>query len=156
FLYGGREDAPGNVGFYDQLLALKWVRDNIHAFGGDRDQITIFGESAGSWSVSAHILSPLSKGMFKRAIMESGAHLYNKDRDVLNTTEAVLEAKQVARLLNCSESEDWLKCLRKADGMAVINLDNGLTVPVLGTEFLPISAQKAFETKKFNSGLDLI
>ncbi|CAG2178468.1 unnamed protein product, partial [Oppiella nova] len=54
FLYGDREDAPGNVGFYDQLLALKWVRDNIHLFGGDKDQITIFGQSAGSWSVSAH------------------------------------------------------------------------------------------------------
>ncbi|CAG2180771.1 unnamed protein product, partial [Oppiella nova] len=94
--------------------------------------------------------------MFKRAIMESGARLYNKDRDVLNTTEALLEAKQMARLMNCSESEDWLKCLRKADGMAVINLDNALIVSVLGTEFLPISAQKAFETKKFNSDIDLL
>ncbi|CAG2113531.1 unnamed protein product, partial [Medioppia subpectinata] len=70
FLYGDREDAPGNVGFYDQLLALKWVRENAHQFGGDKDQITILGGSAGSWSVSAHILSPLSKGLFKRAIME--------------------------------------------------------------------------------------
>ncbi|CAG2114429.1 unnamed protein product [Medioppia subpectinata] len=61
FLYGGDETAPGNAGFYDQLLALKWVRENIHLFGGDRDEITIFGFSAGSWSVSAHILSPLSK-----------------------------------------------------------------------------------------------
>ncbi|CAG2171427.1 unnamed protein product [Oppiella nova] len=83
FLYGGDETAPGNVDFYDQLLALKWVRDNIHAFGGDRDEITIFGESAGSWSVSAHILSPLSKGLFKRAIMESGALMFNKDRPAL-------------------------------------------------------------------------
>ncbi|CAG2119446.1 unnamed protein product, partial [Medioppia subpectinata] len=56
WLYGDREDAPGNVGFYDQLLALKWVRENAHKFGGDRDRITIFGMSAGSWSVSAHIL----------------------------------------------------------------------------------------------------
>ncbi|CAG2122436.1 unnamed protein product, partial [Medioppia subpectinata] len=61
FLYGGDQTAPGNVGFYDQLLGLKWVRENIHKFGGDKDQITIFGVSAGSWSVSAHILSPLSK-----------------------------------------------------------------------------------------------
>ncbi|CAG2114980.1 unnamed protein product, partial [Medioppia subpectinata] len=59
FLYGDREDAPGNVGFFDQLLALKWVRENAEQFGGDRDEITILGESAGSWSVSAHILSPL-------------------------------------------------------------------------------------------------
>ena len=88
--------------------------------------------------------------------MESGAHLYNKDRDVISKSESILVGKQMAKDFNCSESEDWLKCLRKADGMAVINLDNWLTVPVLGTEFLPISAQKAFETKKFNSGFKLI
>ncbi|CAG2118584.1 unnamed protein product, partial [Medioppia subpectinata] len=108
-------DAPGNVGFYDQLLGLKWVRENIHLFGGDKDRITIFGESAGSWSVSAHILSPLSKGMFKRAIMESGAHMYNKDRDVVTKAEALLNAKaihaELIRELKCSILEDWLNSI---------------------------------------------
>ncbi|CAG2110334.1 unnamed protein product, partial [Medioppia subpectinata] len=85
FFYGGDETAPGNAGFYDQLLALKWVRENIHLFGGDKDQITIFGFSAGSWSVSAHILSPLSKGLFKRAIMQSGSVMYNRERPALST-----------------------------------------------------------------------
>ncbi|CAG2117407.1 unnamed protein product, partial [Medioppia subpectinata] len=115
FLYGDREDAPGNVGLYDQLLALKWVRKNIHSFGGDRDRITIFGESAGSWSVSAHILSPLSKGLFKRAIMQSGAHMFNKDRNVFNTTEALSLAKFIAKDQKCNETEDWIQCLQRVN-----------------------------------------
>ncbi|CAG2114000.1 unnamed protein product, partial [Medioppia subpectinata] len=112
FLYGADRTAPGNAGFYDQLLALKWVRENIHAFGGDRDQMTIFGQSAGSWSVSAHILSPLSKGLFKRAIMQSGAHMYNRDRPVLSTVEALQKAKQLAKRLNCDQYDyKWLDCI---------------------------------------------
>ncbi|CAG2166663.1 unnamed protein product [Oppiella nova] len=156
FMFGGREDAPGNVGFYDQLLALKWVRDNIHAFGGDRDQITIFGQSAGSWSVSAHIVSPLSKGLFKRAIMESGAHMYYKERDVINTTEAILNGQHLAEQLKCNTTEQWLQCLRGVDAKEFIKIVSFLTFPVEGTEFLPISYKKAFETKKFNSDIDLI
>ncbi|CAG2100777.1 unnamed protein product [Medioppia subpectinata] len=112
FLYGDREDAPGNVGFYDQLLALKWVRENIHVFGGDKNQITIFGVSAGSWSVSAHILSPLSKGLFKRAIMQSGAHMCNTDRDVITKAEALADGKRIAKELGCSEDMDWIQYLR--------------------------------------------
>src|SRR5581483_3756876 len=73
FLYGGSEDAPGNVGYHDQLLALKWVNDHIASFGGDPNAITIFGESAGGMSVGSHVLSPLSKGLFQRAILQSGA-----------------------------------------------------------------------------------
>ena len=75
FLYSGSDDAPGNVGFVDQYLAIKWVRDNIDAFGGDRDRITIIGESAGSVSVSAHLLSPLSQPLISHAIMMSGTLL---------------------------------------------------------------------------------
>lgn len=69
--------ASGNYGFLDQAAALEWVRKNIEQFGGDPENVTIFGESAGSISVSAQMASPVSKGLFKRAIGESGGvHIF--------------------------------------------------------------------------------
>ncbi|XP_029344195.1 esterase FE4-like [Acyrthosiphon pisum] len=72
FLNFGIEECPGNMGLKDQLFALKWIKVNISAFGGDTNNITIFGESAGSVSVHCHLLSPQSTGSFHKAIMQSG------------------------------------------------------------------------------------
>lgn len=62
----------GNYGLYDQLTAIKWVKDNIAAFGGDPENITVMGQSAGAMSVQQHCLSPLSDGLFQKAVMSSG------------------------------------------------------------------------------------
>lgn len=75
-LLGERKDeASGNFGLLDQIAALQWVRDNVASFGGDPSAVTIFGESAGGVSVNDLIASPMARGLFKRAISESGLGL---------------------------------------------------------------------------------
>lgn len=66
------QGSSGNYGILDQIAALRWVRENIAAFGGDPENITIFGQSAGAMSVQALVSSPLTKGMIRRAILQSG------------------------------------------------------------------------------------
>ncbi|KAM9292229.1 fatty acyl-CoA hydrolase precursor, medium chain-like [Gastrophryne carolinensis] len=75
FLSTGDRQISGNYGFLDQVAALRWVQENIEDFGGDRELVTIFGESAGGVSVSALVLSSLTRGLFHRAIAESGSAL---------------------------------------------------------------------------------
>ncbi|CAG9795466.1 unnamed protein product [Diatraea saccharalis] len=73
FLCLGIKEAPGNTGLRDQIAALKWIKNNIKAFGGDPDKVTVFGESAGAASVSYLIVSPAAKGLFHKVILQSGS-----------------------------------------------------------------------------------
>ncbi|GBP31971.1 Bile salt-activated lipase [Eumeta japonica] len=75
FLCLGTETAPGNAGLKDQVAALRWIKRNIAAFGGDPDNVTLFGESAGAVSTSMLVLSPLARGLFHRVIAQSGSSL---------------------------------------------------------------------------------
>ncbi|BFZ25138.1 hypothetical protein BsWGS_28177 [Bradybaena similaris] len=72
FLRGNSGHTPGNQGYWDQLLSLQWIRDNIRAFGGDPEDVTVSGESAGSLSTSLLSVSPLTKGLFTKVILLSG------------------------------------------------------------------------------------
>ncbi|XP_045502270.1 uncharacterized protein LOC123699375 [Colias croceus] len=91
FLCLGIKEAPGNAGLKDQSAALSWIKKNIAAFGGDPDNVTLFGESAGAVSVSYHIISPLSKGLFQRAIIQSGSTLapWSLQHDPIKTASSL-------------------------------------------------------------------
>ncbi|XP_075216251.1 juvenile hormone esterase-like [Lycorma delicatula] len=111
FLSTGDKSAVGNYGLKDQVLALRWVQKNINHFGGDPNQVTIAGYSAGSRSVLLHMLSPMSRGLFQRVIaMSSGA------TNPWAVTKNPLErATKLSRLFNCTteNTKDMVECLRK-------------------------------------------
>jgi carboxylesterase type B len=109
FISTGR-DAPGNNGLKDQVVALRWIRDNIESFGGDSGSVTLFGYSAGSWSITLHLVSPMSRGLFHKAIFGSGSTLGQWS---LPTNQFELAQKQ-ARLVGCPDVSPsvMLQCLR--------------------------------------------
>ena len=90
-----RHHSSGNYGLLDQIAALQWVRKNIHAFGGDPDNVTIFGQSAGAVSVACLMDSPLAQGLFNRAIAESGPGIL--PRNVRGDQSLVIREQQGAR-----------------------------------------------------------
>ena len=115
FLTTGDTAAPGNFGMLDQVEALKWVQDNIENFGGNPNKVTIFGVSAGGSSVSLHLLSPLSKGLFHQAITESGVDL--SPFAIQPTSFGVGFAKELAQKLNCptGNHNTMVACLREKE-----------------------------------------
>lgn len=102
FLNAGSDQAPGNQGLYDQNLALQWVRDNIFYFGGNESAVTLFGQDAGAASIAMHMMSPVSSGLFKRAIMQSGGAFWKLRESSMWSGHVPLGTKAVKKARNCT------------------------------------------------------
>ena len=108
---GGEEYTDLNLAIRDHICALQWIKNNIENFGGNPDNITIFGESAGGWSVSALLVSPLSKGLFHRAIIQSGGLPIGDVEDAQEFAEYICEASGCTTMdeLKKITAEEWIQ-----------------------------------------------
>nr|XP_058954999.1 uncharacterized protein LOC131782294 [Pocillopora verrucosa] len=159
-------DITGNYGMLDQVLALKWVQNNIASLGGDPNKVTIFGESVGGNSVSLHLISPLSKGLFQRAIIQSGAAsspLFCGK--VTQPKQLELFAKAIncpftlgLSLVECARGKSANEIIKGQEGVSHANYHGPLDIlaPVVDGHFLPDLPENLFNTGKFHSEVDVI
>lgn len=162
FLYLGKPEAPGNAGLFDQVLALKWVKENIINFGGDPESITLFGESAGSSSVAFHLLSPLSKNFFKRAILESGSATCpwasSSQRESIESVLILAErvncphdTSNLYAIINCLKSVDGQQLIINKEWNVPLGLGDTLFYPVVDGTFLTDTPEKLLSSRKFQN-----
>lgn len=158
-----------NLGLQDQQLALQWIQQNIRAFDGDPDNVTIFGESAGGHSVLSHIVSPTAAGLFHRAIVQSGS--YNGDQLPLNDVpdldllggETLIGDPIVQRIRQkapeiCTDETPLQDCLRQVDLEVILASQSEVlaerkiesVLPVSQTPLLPVSINAALRSGDFN------
>nr|AAK09373.1 acetylcholinesterase precursor [Schizaphis graminum] len=158
FLYFDTEDVPGNAGLFDQLMALQWVHENIKLFGGNPNNVTLFGESAGAVSVSLHLLSPLSRNLFNQAIMESGSS--TAPWAILSREESFNRGLKLAKAMGCPDDRNTIhktvECLRKANSSVMVEKEWDHVaicffpfVPVVDGAFLDDHPQKSLSTNNF-------
>ncbi|XP_027220673.2 juvenile hormone esterase [Penaeus vannamei] len=163
FLSTEDDVAPGNQGLKDQVLALRWVQDNIHHFGGDPLEVTLFGESAGAGSSHILMLSPYVLGLFKRVILQSGSALCP-----WSLGGAHLEvAKYTAMFFNCTTdqgNEEMIRCLQEVDALKLGSMHSHFfiwyTLPILlgprvDGSFLPHDPEKLLKESRHKK-IDII
>ncbi|GBP60485.1 Venom carboxylesterase-6 [Eumeta japonica] len=154
FLCLDTPEVPGNAGLKDQVAALRWVHDNIAAFGGDSSNVTIFGCSAGSASVSYHLLSPMSQGLFQKAICQSGVCLNEWSHNPYALRRAIQLGKFLGK--DTEDADELLKFLRlqPPTSLVRIKLPKLESIPddlANGILFGPVTEKCGPETEKFIS-----
>ncbi|MEV4540409.1 carboxylesterase/lipase family protein [Micromonospora echinaurantiaca] len=150
-LDAGSAYGSGSLALEDQQAALRWVRANIDAFGGDPGNVTIMGQSGGGYTVCDHLASPMSAGLFQRAIIQSAPCAAGGSR---TRAEAEADSTGVIKTVGCEDAADVAACLRSAETTVADLLAAygawGEPRPVSGTPLLPLSPAEAFRTGRFN------
>ena len=149
------DGASGSWGLRDQQAALRWVQKNIDGFGGDRGNVTIFGQSAGGESVCAHLASPTARGLFHRAIVQSGAvdlgFSGGAPCDLPPLPEAEAEGVAFAEGLGCDDPDTRVACMRALDPQTLLDEAAGAGAgATLGGELLPEPVLDAIDAGRFH------
>ena len=150
------DHTSGDYGLMDQVAALRWVRANIAAFGGNPRQVTVGGQSAGAWASCDLIASPAARGLFERAILESGTCAAggsgsNATAPISTLGAAEAAGQTFAASVGCSDAATQLSCLRALPASKLISGELAATWGVnTGPAVLPISPAAAWAKGRIN------